>query len=361
MTKKTRGHFLLGGLLAAGLFGGCENDIDSDSLVRELRILSMRAGAPDPGSAADVLAEVKPGPSGLDLVFTTDHVDLSAMVGAPTGSGRRITAERPLVYEWYLCVGPASLFNPGTLDPGCRKWLPSDVEPKQNPALRFVGSGETLALQTAILKEVVGSALQIMLTGSSSGSGGGGTAKLPEKPVSILLPVLVRVRVTPEDRTNPLDSEVGVSYLRTWIALPGMTLPLANHNPVLVDVVAGPEKDGNKTPLVPCWKAPCPLNQVKRGQDLHLIGASRAGSAENYTPQDDTGRGERPETLRYSWFATDGNFERERTGDSQPENLWNSDSKRPPPAETTQATLWLVVQDERGGNDARRYELAWSK
>ena len=158
-------------LLCAALVG-CDSDIDSDTLVRELRVLSLRMGSSDPQSTAEAQAEVKPGPGGLDLQFTSDHIDVSANIGAPTGPGRRLAMPRPLRYDWFLCVGPASLFSPGTLDQGCRKWLPSDPDPMQNRALRYLGEGQTYSLPTQTLKEVVGAALQILL-GVGPGGGGG--------------------------------------------------------------------------------------------------------------------------------------------------------------------------------------------
>lgn len=354
MNSTTRIRLATAFALSSALFAGCDNDIDSDTLVRELRVLSLRVGAPTPGSPAEAQAEVKPGPGGLDLVFTSDHIDLTANVAAPTGVGRRFAAPRPLTYEWYLCVGPASLFNPGTLDPGCRKWLPGDPDPMKNTSLRYLGGGQNFSLPTAVLKDVVGGVLQLLLTG---GSGGGGPVMIPDKPISILLPVIMRVRAQNGDPNDIRDSEVGVTYLRTWIALPGMTLPTVNHNPSLADLVASTDPDATKKPLLPCTAASCPRNPVKRAVDLFLVGASQAGSVETYTPVDDTGRGPRQEALRYSWFATDGNFTRERTGDTQPDTTWNSDDKRPPPDGTTQGTIWLVVQDERGGGDFARYEL----
>lgn len=355
MTKANRTRWATVLALVLLLLPGCENDIDPDSLVRDLRVLSLRIGGVDKWSAAEAQAEVKPGPGGLDLVFTSDHIDLVANVAAPVGPGRRILAPRTLVYEWYLCIGPASLFSPGTLDPGCRKWLPSDPDPMKNTALRFVGNGQTLSLPTAVLKDIVGGVLQALVFGGSGG--GGGSVKLPEKPVSILLPLIMRVRAPSGDPSDIRDSEVGVTYLRTWIALPGMTLPPVNQNPALGNLQAGADKDGQKMPLLPCTAMSCPRNKVKRGADLFLVAGAQAGSVQNYTPQDDTGRGPRDETLRYSWFSTDGEFDRERTGDAQPDNFWNSDNKRPPPAETSQATLWLVVQEERGGADFASFEL----
>lgn len=339
---------------------GCDTDIDSDTLVRELRVLSLRVGSSDPSSVADAQAEVKPGPGGLDLAFTTDRLDLNAFVAAPTGPGRRFAAPRPLVYEWYLCIGPASLFSPGTLDPGCRKWLPTDPDPMKNTSLRYLGSGQSFPLPTAALKDVIGGVLQILLTGGSGGGGGGGTVKLPEKPISLLLPLILRARVDGGDPSDIRDREVGVTYLRTWIALPGMTLPTPNRNPTLGDLLAGPDEEGQKAPLLPCTQASCPKNKVRRGADLFLVSSSQRGSAETYLPNDDSGRGEVTETLRYSWFSTDGEFDRERTGDAQPRTKWNSDLTRPAPADAPFATIWLVTQEERGGSDARAYELEFT-
>ena len=342
-------------LLCAALVG-CDNDIDSDTLVRELRVLSLRMGSSDPQSTAEAQAEVKPGPGGLDLQFTSDHIDVSANIGAPTGPGRRLAMPRPLRYDWFLCVGPASLFSPGTLDQGCRKWLPSDPDPMQNRALRYLGEGQTYSLPTQTLKEVVGAALQILL-GVGPGGGGGGMIKLPEKPIALLLPLILRVRVDGGDKNDIRDSEVAITYLRTWVVLPGMVLPPPNRNPALGDLLAGLDKDGAKLPLLPCTTASCPKNKVPRGADLFLVGGAQPGSVEKYTPQDDSGRGEQSESLRYSWFSTDGEFERERTGDTQPDNTWNSDKTRPPPDGVTTSSLWVVVQDERGGSDGRRFEL----
>lgn len=346
--------------LSSSQLAGCETDIDADTLVRELRVLSLRVGSTDKFSVADAQAEVKPGPGGLDLAFTTDHIDLNAFVAAPTGPGRRIASPRPLVYEWYLCIGPASLFSPGTLDPSCRKWLPSDPDPMKNSSLRYLGSGQSFPLQTAALKDVVGGVLQILLTGGGAGGSGGGTVKLPEKPISLLLPLILRARVDGGDPSDIRDREVGVTYLRTWIALPGMTLPVPNRNPALGDLLAGPDEEGQKAPLLPCTQASCPKNKVRRGADLFLLSSAQSGSPETYVPIDDSGRSEVTETLRYSWFSTDGEFDRERTGDAQPKNKWNSEPTRPAPADAPFATIWLVTQEERGGSDARAYELEFT-
>ena len=69
-------------MLACFQLAGCVTDIDSDTLVRELRILSMRIGSTDTFSVADAQAEVKLGPGGLDGTIRTIDV-ASAQLRCP--------------------------------------------------------------------------------------------------------------------------------------------------------------------------------------------------------------------------------------------------------------------------------------
>ena len=55
----------------------------------------------------------------------------------------------------------------------------------KSTSLRAWAAGQTLALPTAVLKDVVGGVLQILLTGGSGG-GSGGSVTIPDKPISIL-------------------------------------------------------------------------------------------------------------------------------------------------------------------------------
>ena len=352
------------------LAGGCSLDIDSDSLVRELRVLAIRAGDPEPGSESDVQAMVSLSGGG-DLVFTRDHIDLAALVAAPTGPGRRIAAPRPLRYDWYLCIGLASLTVPGTLDPACNKFLPSDPPPAMNPALLSLGSGERLRLPTAVLKEVIGRLLQAQIAaGGSSGGGadmGTGTPMLPTQPLVLPLPVLVRASAASGDPKDSRDSEAAFAFLRVIVALPGMSLPPPNHNPVFKSVVAGPtsrdaEGAAPMQPLMPCsaqamLDGSCSRYLLGRDETVFLVGSAQDGSLERYTPLDASGRGEISERMRYSWFVTDGEFKEERTGDLQPENQWKSEGKRPAPPEVQVVPVWFVLQDERGGADWSAFEL----
>jgi hypothetical protein len=359
-------------LVLLPLFGsGCALDIDSDSLVRELRVLAIRIGDPEPGSEADVQATVSLSGGG-DLVFTRDHVDLAVLVAAPTGPGRRIPSPRPLRHDWYLCVGLASLTVPGTLDPACNKFLPTDPPPEKNPALLPLGSGERLRLPTAVLKEVIGRLLQAQVFGSGGSGGGGadmgtGSPMLPTQPLTLPLPVIVRTSAVGGDPRDSRDSEAAFGFVRTIVALPGMDLPAPNHNPTFRAMTVGPssrETEGGSPmqPLMPCspqgmLDGTCARYTLGREETAFLVGTVQDGSLERYTPLDASGRPELTERMRYSWFATDGEFKEERTGDALPENQWKSEGKRPAPPEVSVVPLWFVLQDERGGADWAAFEL----
>ena len=200
---------------AMGLLGsGCSLDIDPDSLVRELRVLGLRVGGPDPASTADVQATVDL--SG-DLKFMSDTVRLQALVVAPSGPGRRVAAPRPLIYDWYLCVGVRSLFSPGTLDPECRKFMPQDPPPRSNPALAFLDSGADVTVPSATLKAVLGQFLLNALGSGGMGMGGMGGmgSPPPTRPLTLLLPLLMQARVDGGNPNDPLDSEVAYTVSRS--------------------------------------------------------------------------------------------------------------------------------------------------
>lgn len=377
MRQRTHAKWL--GPLAA-LFlcvaGGCDNGIDPDSLVRELRILGMRVAAGDPAvlpTEAELQAQIVPGAGGIDLRFTRDRVTLSAVVAAPVGPGRRVAAARPLQHDFYLCIGVRSLYSPGTLDPECRKWGPDDPDPKTSSSLFYLNTGAIgaaggaeLTIPTDLLKGILGVFLQTALAGGQSGSTGtgGGTSMLPSRPLVILLPVLLRASVIGGDPKDNRNSEVGYSYLRVVIAVPalGIMLPPPNHNPVLDTTLGTQQRDGMLQPLVPCAQlsdtpGTCAGYPVARTMGTFLTGRVGDGSVESYDPIDDSGRTGVAESLRFSWFSTDGEFSELRTGTMRPQTQWRNGDKYTAAAETATVQVWLVVQDERGGIDWQQDEL----
>jgi hypothetical protein len=371
--------FLLALLIAGAAGTGCDSDIDPDTLVRELRILALRFGDPAPGSTAELQATVDL--LRQDLVFTDPSIHMAVLTGAPTGPGRRVPTSggpRARRYDWFVCIGPLSLFSPGTLDPGCLKFKPGDPPPRQNSALvplvleNMAPTDGTLTVPTDALKEILGRFVQALLSGGGGqgGGGGGGFSMLAERPIVILLPIMVRVSVPPPpdgdgDPNNPLDSEIGYNFLRITIALPGM-LPPPNHNPFFAAeggvfaAVAPAEQLPPMTRLVPCPEGvSCPSYGVSRDASIFFTGRAEPASVETYTPLDDSGRQGIAEVLRYAWFSTDGVFEAQRTGDHIPETEWKNFGDRPAPLETSVVDLWIVVQDERTGCDYQHFQVGF--
>lgn len=351
-------------LLVAGA-SGCDLDLDPDSLVRELRVLAVRTGEETPGSPSDAQAEIKFGPMGPDLVFTQKELPLRVYTAAPSGPGRRLASTPPLVYDWFVCTGPAALFSPGTLDRDCRKFAPADPPPRQNPALTPLVDAPIrdalLRLPTDKLKEVVGKFLEVAFsagTGGGRGDMGGGGFMLPTKPLVLLVPVLVQVYYEGTDPKVSLNSEIAYTFVRIIVALPGMTLPEPNHNPMLARLEGGPAVDGPRQWLSPCPdQGPCLRGTLSRSQLYYFRGKTRPGSAEVYTPIDDTERTNVTETLRYAWFATDGAYSDARTGEAAPQTRWDNNDSRPAPPEVQVVSIFLSVQDERGGVDFARYDF----
>lgn len=351
-------RLLLGcGLVSTlGLFG-CSLDLDPDTLVRELRVLGLRIGEPQAQSTPEMQANLVLKDSSLDLAFTSDHVTLSALVGAPTGPGRRLAAPQPLAYDWYLCVGIRSLLSPGSVDPACRKWAVTDPDPKKNPALVYLQSGASVAVPTTILSGVVLNSLQTLLRARdmASTSGMGDPPKPPTEPVVLLLPVMMRVSVVGGDPSDSRNSEVSFTYLKITVALTGMTLPVPTKNPALAAMSAGPEKE---SVLQPCAAdGQCPRYQLRRSEGIFLTPSLQDGSIEKYRIETTEGPKEIDETVRYIWFSSDGEYTEARSGNAQPQTQWQNTEKFAVPAESSTVKLWMVAQDVRGGVDWQSYEL----
>lgn len=366
-------------LLASLLGSGCDIDLDPDTLVREIRVLGVRFGDAAPASESDVIARVTLGAGGQpDVTFSRPEMRIQALAAAPTGLGRRVATPRPLLYDWFVCTGPLSLFSPGVLDPQCRKLGPKDPPARKNTALRPLlpvpSTSSAIALDAATLKSILSVFLQALLSPSAGGGSGGGMITLPERPVVLLLPIVVEVSAQGGDANNPLDREVAFSFLRVIVTLPGMDVPPANRNPSLAGqggffVGTAEGEMAPRSPLAPCpfenlsgeaeaGQPACSRFAATRTAPVFVQARSDVGSTETYVPLDDSGRGPQTESMRYSWFATDGTFSDERTGDKSPETRWENGDRRPAPPEVRVVDIWVVVQDGRGGADFARAQLS---
>jgi hypothetical protein len=66
----------------------------------------------------------------------------------------------------------------------------------------------------------------------------------------------------------------------------------------------------------------------------------------------------RRESIRISWFATDGEFEHDRTGRSESDaELSTSDNTWTAPTVAGAVSLWVVIRDDRGGVGWHSYKL----
>jgi hypothetical protein len=345
-------------LLLVSFLCACGIEIDPDSLVRELRVLGARAGDPAPGSLAD-------------LSLCSEDVQLQTLVAAPTGPGRRVTAPRPVTVDYYLCLTARSLAAPGAIDPAC-----VDVPPRSGAAPMAFSCPATPAGQTPApllplaldqdpdqpVKLPMAPLLScLMQRAGPLLSGSGGVPGLPTNgPLTVLLPVVIRARAAGSEAM--LDSETAVLFVRLVVDLTERCQAGAppsaarNRNPVLGALRYRFEEEGADQDLQPCpAQGPCPQAlAVSRGQTVWLTGSAQAGSAEPYK---DTLGEARTERLRFSWFATDGKFSDERTGEAIPTTRWQNEDPYAAPGSEQAVRLYVILQDGRGGASFARYEL----
>lgn len=120
-----------------------------------------------------------------------------------------------------------------------------------------------------------------------------------------------------------------------------------NTNPVLGDLAAS--VDG----------AAVAFDAVPAGASVTFRATWTAASAEPYVVYDlasATLVGRR-ESLRVSWFATDGTFENDRTGRDETEPEAFSENRWTAPAGVTSTSLFVVLRDARGGASWATYTL----
>ncbi|MCS6912038.1 MAG: hypothetical protein RMK29_07155 [Myxococcales bacterium] len=327
---------------------GCDIRLDPDSLVRELRVLGARVGDDAPGSVADV-----------DL--GAEVLRLRALVAVPARPDRCGGAARVPQVDWYLCLTARSLLVPRAVDPDCARFGPQDPDPKrgESPVLVHLASGEQVDVPLGPLRAELVRRLRSMP------GMGGLPAGLPLRPTQVFVPVVVRAQVagTPGDDLCPAEAETAFLSARLVLTPPGQ-LPLPpNRNPMLGGVWALAEplpewEDPPGPPLTPCPPdGPCQPVPVPRGGSLYLRAVALDRSAEWYLPLDESGRDLAIEVLRFSWFSTDGEFSELRTGGSSRTTRWRDQGDYAAPPEVRTVSVFVVLQDNRGGADWARYDL----
>ena len=121
-----------------------------------------------------------------------------------------------------------------------------------------------------------------------------------------------------------------------------------NNNPTLADVVFG---DGN-TPLYAAGQAPQTAS-ASPGQTYTLQADFTADSAETFVYWDLVSATlvDQRESLRLSWFATDGTFDLDRTGRTSGETETFTQNTWTAPTQPETVHFWFVLNDSRGGVD----------
>ena len=140
----------------------------------------------------------------------------------------------------------------------------------------------------------------------------------------------------------------------------------ANTNPKLTDVtIKGTALDKGKPatmdmPGMPAKPAVPPVpTMIPAGTLVTFTASWPAESAEGYPVYDITSQTlvDHRESLRVSWFATDGTFLHDRTGRGEDEMETTTDNDWTAPKDPGPVHLWVVLRDSRGGVDYQPYEL----
>jgi hypothetical protein len=101
---------------------------------------------------------------------------------------------------------------------------------------------------------------------------------------------------------------------------------------------------------------------VSSGGLVTLNAAFTPESAETYVVFDPEAQAlvDRRESMRLAWFASDGEFDHDRTGraESEPETTSDNTWTAPVVSAPTPVYLWLVLRDSRGGVDFAAYDLS---
>jgi len=287
----------------------CTPDFDDAWLVKDLRILAMRADPPE--VIAPSLADPLP-PVSVDVLAVDPSHD-------PT---------RTMHWEAWVCSAE---------EQHC-----ADAQFKQQ-----LKAAET-ALSEVTLDGFVASPelLQACLDADPLHGFGG-------------LPVMIEVRLDDGEHRVRAVKRLVYTFPLPYSPLPQGKQP--NHNPSLdhVDFADAGQVVGDQT------------LSAATGQTLEIVPAASAGAAEDYVvttndgPGDDQhnapGQQQLQEYLRYAYFATAGQLIRDVTG-GRPDPYdakANSDdvaSTWIAPTDQHEATLWVVIRDDRGGTDWLRID-----
>jgi hypothetical protein len=115
----------------------------------------------------------------------------------------------------------------------------------------------------------------------------------------------------------------------------------------------------NQNPTLLPLAASAPLDAIPAGATLTFTASWSADSAEPFVVYDleQLALVDHREALRVSWFASDGDFEHDRTGRGEQELESSTDNRWTAPQQPGPVQLWVVLRDSRGGVDFATYTL----
>jgi hypothetical protein len=285
-------------VLALVFAGGCfGNDFDPQSYVGKLRLVAVKADAPE--------------------VLFGGSTMLTATAVNPGGPTPAIT--------WDACTLPPSPGTGQATNPDCASL------PEGDPSLMPLGQGDSVS---------------VTMPGTFDPS----LILLSDQTNGIYLPVRAKLD---DGSGHVLTAFYGLRYyLAPLLPTPpdGAKNP-PNRNPSLTGIFVAPAGDagvGDEVPLDPTDPSP-----VQSGWVLYLRGLVTDDSQESYWVWDgdpfSTPPRQTTEEVRISWYATAGEFENDVTGVEKPTTTWKLDKRMP--ASGSIIDLWAVARDERGGSD----------
>ena len=317
MTRST----CLGGLvLLLAAVGGCKPDLGApQSLIVGPTILAIRGTPPE---AAE----------GGMATFDALTVDVSGTIAAPQ-------------IDWAQCLEPNPPANGNDVSNACLT-IPDDTAA---PAPTFTGTLATDACTLFGPNAPPPMKGQPPMRPADPDTTGGFYQPVRATWQSDAGPLLAFAlqRITCQLANAPTD--VATMFAANYVP---------NHNPVLADLVLDPA--GAATSLYAAGQASAPpAATVSAGQKVMLQADFSADSAETFlvwnvlTLTLDTQR----ESLRLSWFATNGAFEHDATGRSQTELETFTQNSWTAPMTPGPVYFWTVLRDDRGGIDFAAAEI----
>jgi len=286
-------------LLALAGAAGCSMSFDPASYVKGLRVLAVQADQP----------ELAPGQETTLRLLVSDGNDDATV-------------------EWARCTLP-TYPGAGFINPDCTKETP---EPWLIP-LAPESTDRTVRFTMPNVDPLSG---QLGLPDSTSG---------------FYIPVRAIVRS---------GTEKVMTFYRVRVLLTISPQP-ANKNPVLTEMSTIPWMGADAGFTGEGFPIPeSETLEVKGGYRIGLSAAATPDSIESYTRLAGDPRDMKLETVnevvRFFWYTTAGELEREITGPERPENTLNL-AKRPPSSLPAVIDLYVVAHDERGGTSWLKRQL----